>query len=52
MFRIFAVLALLLPVVAIGCAGQASRARQAEEYAKEPGLVPPPPLTPIRVWAR
>ena len=52
MFRIFAVLALLLPVVTIGCAGQTDRLRQAEEYAKEPGLVRPAPLTPARIWSR
>ena len=40
MFRIFMVLALLLPSCAAGCASEQS-VRQADDYAQNGGVVPP-----------
>lgn len=55
MFRLFAGLALLLPIVTIGCsAGPSDNYRQLQEYAKEPqepGIVQPSIPPPRAIWS-
>lgn len=48
MFRILAALALLLPLIAGGCSSEQA-AKQADNYARDGGLVPPKTVEPFAI---